>query len=888
MGAIGGGLMTYAFLRFGCRKCSQLSAGLVLLSMLLVASPDSVLAAEKAASGPERLTASSGYEFERLWPQLAQQWHLDNPSDVAIDSSGNVYVTDTDNHQIKKFDSSGNFLSKWGASGSGDGQLSAPEGIGIDSSDNVYVADTGNHRIQKFDSSGTFLAKWGDYGFGDGKFNSPTDVAVDLTGDVSVVDSKNHRVQKFDSSGNFDYRWGSQGTGDGQLSSPKFIAVGPSGNVYVTDTGNRRIQKFDSGGSFISTWKAKGSLSSFGFNDLNGIAVDSGENVYAADGLVGTIQKFDSVGNFIAEWGGKGWGVSKLGHLDDSIISDSLQFSGVAVSLAGKVYVADVGHDNVRKFDSDGKLVNVWGVHSEGDGRFDHPAGIAISSSGNVLVAEPGNDRIQEFDASGGFLSKWEDSVGSPVGVAVDSSGNVFTAEPGYPAPIRKFDSSGNLLDDWYADELASASIAVDPASGHVYVADSIYSWILKFDSDGKFLGNWGKYGPGDGQYHRPAGIAVDSNGIVFVADRGNDCIHKFDSDGKFLGKWGSYGPGDGQFKDPSGIAVDPSSGNVYVVDKNNNRIQEFDSDGKFLGKWGSYGIGNGQFKNPTGVAVDSDGNVFVSDTDNGRIQKFTPLPPNVRIWPRWSTAPYGYWSKLAGIVKDKNDLPMASTRVYLQYKEGDTWKWLKTVTTNTTGYYQHWFYYGGGNRTYRARHAASGEYSNLTTPTFTKNITTWNNYRPKVKYCQWTKLHGMYGGPTGVYPNHTLYLQRWNGSRWVWQATVKTSSTGYYAAWAPVCPTTKFRMGTWGSAVTSAAVTKKGSTLTAWKNTKVHASIRDGYGSALTGWTLHLQKWNGSKWTWQGSCRTSSTGYCNFGNTVPSGTIRVATGGSRVVSGTL
>ena len=124
------------------------------------------------------------------------------------------------------------------------------------SSGNVYVADTYNHRIQKFDSSGNFLLKWGSPRIingihlgsaGDGQFNNPYGVAVDDSGNVYVSDSSNQRVQKFDSSGNFITKWGSFGTEDGQLKLPNGVAVDNSGNVYVTDMKNNRVQKFTSG-----------------------------------------------------------------------------------------------------------------------------------------------------------------------------------------------------------------------------------------------------------------------------------------------------------------------------------------------------------------------------------------------------------------------------------------------------------------------------------------------------------------------------------------------------------------------------------------------------------------------------------------------------------------
>src|SRR3989304_4859767 len=76
----------------------------------------------------------------------------------------------------------------------------------------------------------------------------------------------------------------------------------------------------------------------------------------------------------------------------------------------------------------------------------------------------------------------------------------------------------------------------------------------------------------------------------------------------EFLLSFGTLGSGDGQFHDPSGVAVD-SGGNIYVADTVNNRIQKFDSNGNFLLSFGSFGSGDGQFNSPFGVEVDSGGN---------------------------------------------------------------------------------------------------------------------------------------------------------------------------------------------------------------------------------------------------------------------------------------
>jgi hypothetical protein len=241
---------------------------------------------------------------------------------IATDAAGNVYVVDTNNNRVQKFDSDGNFLLEWGSAGSGDGQFTNGRGASVDAAGNVYVGD--NARIQVFTGAGAFLFTWGSLGSGDGQFFGIRDVLVDDFGNVWVSDSGNDRLQKFTSNGTYLSQFGSFGTGDGQFDAPWGLGADADGNLYVVDSGNERVQKFDSTGTFITKWGALGSAD--GEFDLP-LAVNS------------RIQKFDGNGVFLSKWGTVGMADGQFSSPDD-------------ITLFGDatVYVADASNHRVQKF----------------------------------------------------------------------------------------------------------------------------------------------------------------------------------------------------------------------------------------------------------------------------------------------------------------------------------------------------------------------------------------------------------------------------------------------------------------------------------------------------------------------------------------------------------
>ena len=571
------------------------------------------------------------------------------PSGVAVDGIGNIYVADSANNTIRKITPAGvvsTLAGSAGQSGSSEGTGSAarfsnPTGVAVDGSGNVYVADKGNNKIRKVTPAGevSTLAGNGLTGSSDGlgssaTFYQPAGVAVDSSGNVYVAELVNQTIRRITPAGLVSTLAGSAsqiGSSDGTGSAARFwqpagVAVDGSGTIYVAESGNNTIRKITPGGA-VST--LAGSALQIGSNDGTGsaarfygpsaVAVDGSGNMYVADNSNNTIRKITAAGvvNTLA-------GIaSQPGSSDGTGAAASFNYPhGVAVDGNGNVYVADNYNSTIRKVTPAGLVSTLAGSTGQGgnvDGigstaRFSGPSGVAVDGSGNVYVAQSSSlSTIRKI---------------TPAGVVSTLAGNAFTGSN---------DGTGSA-----ASFRFPMGVAVD-GSGNVYVADNGNNKIRKITPAGvvSTLAGIGLTGSSDGtgsaaRFNGPIGVAVDGSGNVYVADYGNHTIRKITPAGvvsTLAGSAGQFGSSDGtgsaaRFSNPTGVAVD-GSGNVYVADIGNNTIRKITPAGVVSTIGGTALIaggadGNGAaavFCEPYGITVSPTGALlYVSDRSNNSI----------------------------------------------------------------------------------------------------------------------------------------------------------------------------------------------------------------------------------------------------------------------------
>jgi hypothetical protein len=550
---------------------------------------------------------------------------LNDPNGVAVDSSGNVYLADPGGRVLKETPSGGSYTQTVIVTTAANG-ITQPSGVAVDQFGNVYVSDFMGAEVYKETFSNGSYTQSTVTTTADGLFE-PSGVAVDANGNVFIADVGNNRVVE-EKPSDSSYTQSVLASG---LSQPFGVSVDANGNLYIADSKNNRILKETlSNGSYVQ------SVVATGLNHPDATAVDANGNVFIADGGASLLleEKASQVD----------FGPVSVGATSSTSIALTFQFSATVTLNSKTPYqilttgvtgwdFGDAGSATCTATTfTAGSTCAVNVTFSPRLAGTRNGAVILMDSNGNVqgtaYISGTGQAPQIGFTAAAQTVivpccSMW------PAGVAVDASGAVYLSDQSGDQVVKETPFYGAYTQSMVANTSANgisepAGVAVDGA-GDVYIADPYNDRVLKMT-------------PASSGYTESTvthnckmceGVAVDGSGNVYVADSGNYRVLKETLvNGSYTETALVTIANSGA---PYGVAVD-GNGNVYVANTISENYEVFKET---LGSGGTYtqsvvaDAANGGLDEPWALAVDGVGDIFIADKLNWRILKETLLLPN-------------------------------------------------------------------------------------------------------------------------------------------------------------------------------------------------------------------------------------------------------------------
>jgi sugar lactone lactonase YvrE len=636
---------------------------------LLIADLGNYRVREVDADGMITTVAGNGEKGYSGDGGAATNARLGGYTSVAVDASGNLFIADSVNDRIREVGPNGviSTVAGNGTSGrvfSGDGgtatdaRLNNPTAVAVDASGNLFIADADNQRIRRAASFGAVpTLVLSNLSFNDvGSYQVViTGASGSITSAVATLSVKSpliaiqptNQVVVVGGDASFNvaavgipplsYAWYGDGTAIGGATNSTFsandVTSASSGSGFDCVVANLYGSVTSSVAMLTVALPPSIVTEPTNLTELVGVATDftvgvSGTGPFSYQWLFNGINPVD----IITTVAGNG----EYDYYGDGGQATNAEFAypeGVAVDASGNIFIADSYNSRIRKVGTNGIITTVAGNGTaaySGDGgpatsaSLYYPSGVAVDASGNLFIADTDNERVRKVDTNGFITTVAGDnsyeysgdggqatnaSLWEPFGVAVDASGNLFIADT-HNNRVRKVGANGIIT-----------TVAGDGGAG--------------YSGDGGPATHAGLY--------YPEGVAVDASGNLFIADYYNQRIRKVGANGiitTVAGDGTNAFSGDGgpatsaSLNGPSGVAVD-ASGNLLIADTSNQRIRKVGANGIITteagnGTDGYSGDGgaptNASLASPQGVAVDASGNLFIADTGSYRIQKvFSP-----------------------------------------------------------------------------------------------------------------------------------------------------------------------------------------------------------------------------------------------------------------------
>ncbi|WOC41108.1 FG-GAP-like repeat-containing protein [Polaribacter sp. HL-MS24] len=584
---------------------------------------------------------------------------LNYTTDIFLDANENLYVLEASGHVLKKYLSKSTFGSvvAGGQRGSNANNLNQPENFFVDEIGNIYVSDSENQRVQKYDFSPQLVVKAGET-VAELLFSGIRDTRDELDETIILNTSITNAVLASSTALTVNLTDINDPPTAAFTFSEENIKENSSTDVTLTATlsslSGKEVQVvFTMDGTAVedADYTLTSKTITIPANSLSGTITISTAGI-AADGEV---EALDTIVFKVAE-------ITNATAIEDSatLFLESIENPEVALTVsqesiaenetfnviatlsaaASKDVILNLNSVGDAKYNSDFtsntevRITTVAGssLDSNNNQTLRYPRGVFVDNEGNLYVAQVYDGNLKKYapgDIEGEILIS---GLSQPIDVSVDVNGDIYVLEQGAHR-VTKWSSEGSggtvvAGGNGYGAELNQlynpSGFFID-TEGSIYIADTENHRIQKWApgaTEGVIVAGGNGSGGELNQLYNPRGVAVDAQGNIYVADEAYGRVQKWAPDaiqGETLIQ---------DLRQPQSVSID-GAGSLYVLERDNHSIKKYPSNSStgILVAGGQRGSSANNLNYPHNFFVDEIGNIYVSDSENQRVQKYNFSP---------------------------------------------------------------------------------------------------------------------------------------------------------------------------------------------------------------------------------------------------------------------